>query len=216
MIIFKKEKPVVRLCLAHADKMLACAEAATAATCHWVRAETDAAKGYHDTVGRLETEADELRREIRNALYEGAYLPQIREDLFRLIQSVDDVANKCEDVWEFFATQIPDVPAEYRDGFVAMMDLSLEAARMVHDALTVYFKPKGKIKRIREQLEAIYLAESRIDKMEWKMTRRIFKSDLELSQKTQLQRALRAMSNVSDKAQDVAYGIDLIAMKSVV
>ncbi len=216
MIIFKKEKRVVKLCLAHADKILECAEAATAATSHWIRVEIDEAKTYQDTVGRLETEADDLRREIRDALYEGAYLPQIREDLFRLIQLVDRVANTCEDVWEFFATQIPDIPDEYRNEFAEIMDLSLQTVRMMHDALQTYFKPKGKIKRVREQLESIYLAESRIDRMEWKLTRRIFKSDLELPRKTQLQRALSTMTRISDLAEDVADEIDLIAMKSVV
>lgn len=216
MLIFKKEKRVVKLCSSHIDKVLEASEAAAAAIRHYVKGEVAEAEGYKDQVGRLENEADSLRREIGDTLYDGAYLPQIRGDLFRLIQGVDAIANKCEDAWEFFATQNPEIPSQYAAAFVEVIDAMMLTVTALHRALSIYFKPKGKIKSVREEAQEVAKGESRVDEMEWNLTQRLFNSDMDLANKMHLKRGLTMICDISDCAEDAADEVDVVSMKSVV
>jgi len=216
MLIFKKEKRVVKLCSGHADKVLECAEVTAAAIRRYCMGQPAESRIDGEQVGRMETEADELRREIGDTLFDGAYLPQIREDLFRLIQSVDTVANKSEDAWEFFATESPQIPDGYGAALVEATDAMMVAVRALHGTLKIYFKPKGKMKRVREESVAVSKAESALDDIEWKLTQRLFASELELATKQHLKKALTVICRVADCAEDAADEVNVASMKSVV
>ncbi len=54
-------------------------------------------KKVTDTV-KIETQADLIRHEIRNKLYYGAYMPLLREDIYKLVECIDMVANSAENV----------------------------------------------------------------------------------------------------------------------
>ena len=42
---------------------------------------------------KLKKQADLIRHEIRNKLYYGAYMPLLREDIYKLVECIDMVAN---------------------------------------------------------------------------------------------------------------------------
>jgi uncharacterized protein Yka (UPF0111/DUF47 family) len=102
MLIFKKEKRVIGLIMEHIEKTAECVHATTDNIRVYLNGDhsedSDAAGRVSATrVNSLEAEADALLREIRDLLYSGAYLPQIRGDLYRLMSSVDMVTNTAED-----------------------------------------------------------------------------------------------------------------------
>ncbi len=107
MQIFKKEKKVVELALRHVDltreSLGIMAAAVKAAASDDLSGLDSAAK----SVNRLETDADEALRDIRDLLYSGAYLPTIRGDLYRLLSAVDKITNRIEGCVEFVSSQKP-------------------------------------------------------------------------------------------------------------
>ena len=66
-------------------------------------------KKVTDTV-KIETQADLIRHEIRNKLYYGAYMPLLREDIYKLVECIDMVANSAEKCCDFFLNQRPVIP----------------------------------------------------------------------------------------------------------
>ena len=56
-------------------------------------------------VNSLESEADTLPRGIREMLYQGTYLPQIRGNIYRLMSAIDRVSNTAWDCFDSFHFQ---------------------------------------------------------------------------------------------------------------
>ena len=110
MIIFKKEKEVIDLIEKHADKMEECLSTAIKTIQAYLEDNLDAAKTLARQTDKIESDADLIRHEIRDKLYYGAYMPLIREDIYKLVECIDMVANSAEKCCDFFLNQRPVIP----------------------------------------------------------------------------------------------------------
>jgi len=94
----KKEKEVIERLLALSKKTV---EASVTLkeffTCYFEE-RCDEAQDYFRSIKRIEHEADELRRGIISDIYKGLFLPDMREVIHSLTESVDKIVNKCESV----------------------------------------------------------------------------------------------------------------------
>lgn len=221
MLIFKKEKRVIGLIMEHIEKTADCVH--TTADNLRIYINSDHSENS-DAIGRanaarvnsLEAEADSLLREIRDMLYSGAYLPQMRGDIYRLMSSVDMVTNRAEDCSDFFHYQSPIVPVEYREDMGLIVDLTDESFRQFRKALKHYFGPKDKPDKVRLRAKKIGELESDIDKLERKVTTRIFSSQLDKCEKLHLQQSLRKIARISDTIEDAADELELMNVKSII
>lgn len=221
MLIFKKEKRVIGLIIEHIEKTAECVYAATDNIRIYLNGNhSDSANAVsRDNAARvnsLEAEADSLLREIRELLYSGAYLPQMRSDIYRLMSSVDMVTNRAEDCSDFVHLQSPAIPEEYRSDIASIIELTDETFRQFYKALKYYFGPKDKPDKVRMGGEKISELESQIDKLERRVTTRIFDSQLDKSDKIHLQQCLAQITRISDTIEDAADELELINVKSIV
>ncbi|MBW1871968.1 MAG: DUF47 family protein, partial [Deltaproteobacteria bacterium] len=69
-----------------------------------------------------ESEADDMRREIEQRLYEGAFMPIQRGDYAAMVEKVDKIANQCEAVAEFLLLTRPGLSAADKDGLIRIME----------------------------------------------------------------------------------------------
>ncbi len=215
MLIFKKEKAVIELISRHIDKSTECVQA----TIDFLKAyiadnhsdSTDAVR----RVNSLESEADTLLREIRDMLYSGAYLPQIRGDIYRLMSAIDGVSNKSEDCFDHFHYQFPEIPDEYTGDIGTILDLTLECFSALQKGLKAYFGPKDKVEKVRKHGMRVSEYESRIDALERELTARIFKTSMDKGEKLHLRRCLRKISAISDATEDAADQLQWVSVKSV-
>ena len=216
MLIFKKEKAVIELISRHVDKSAECVEA----TIHSVRAyisDNDLnATGAVVLVNRAESEADTLLREIRDLLYSGAYLPQIRGDIYRLMSAIDRVSNKAENCFDHFRYQFPEIPDEFTDDVNAILDLTLECFAALQKGLKAYFGPKDKVEKIRKHGVRVSESESRIDELERELTAQIFNTTLDKGEKLHLRRCLRKITAISDATEDAADQLQWVSVKSII
>jgi len=216
MLIFKKEKRVVKLILQHIEKTSDSVQETTNALKSYISGSPDESWAADSHVYSLESEADSLLREIREMLYSGAYLPSIRGDIYRLMSSVDSVSNKAESCFDFFCNQIPDIPEEYRSDFATALDLTADCFAEFRKALEAFFGPKDKLKSVRTHCRAVGELESRIDQIERELTRRIFSSPMNKGDKIHLRQALRRTAAISDSVENAADELELISLKSIV
>lgn len=61
----------------------------------------------------IEHDADALRRDIENKLYIQNLIPDLRADVLQLVENLDKIINKFDEVTYKFYIEQPDIPAEY-------------------------------------------------------------------------------------------------------
>ncbi len=216
MKIFKKEKKVVQLITSHIKTVESCVGIVSDTLEHYLLGDLTKAEEHARRANEAESKADYLRSEIREVLFSGAYLPLIREDIHTLVARVDRIANGAENCSDFFLGQRPEIPEEMRDAFINVVRVSFGVVKPLAKALSVYFKPKGKVKNMRAHTKEVGEQESIVDAKEWELTRTIFSSSMDLSHKLHLKLALSHIVEVPDRAEDAADRLELTGLKSVI
>jgi predicted phosphate transport protein (TIGR00153 family) len=217
MAFFKKEKEVIGLILKHLDCVEGCLKSGIKTIEHYLVDNIKEAKVSARKSRDLESEADVIRYGIRDKLYSGAYLPLLREDIYKLIESVDKVGNAAEAVSDFFLNQRPLIPDEMKPDFLAVAQASLGIIDPLKLAVLCYFKGECKIEVVREHTKEIGLQESKVDKLEWDLTKEIFTSpSLDFAHKHHVKNCLDAIVEVSDRAEDAGDQLELATLKSMV
>jgi len=216
MIIFKKEKEVIDLIEKHADKMEECLLTAIKTIQAYLKENIDEAKKLGRETDKIEKQADLIRHEIRNKLYYGAYMPLLREDIYKLVECIDMVANSAEKCCDFFLNQRPVIPDFLKPKYLEAVQESLGVSAPLKHALLCYLKGLCPIEVSRQHSRDIGLLESKVDQIEWDITKKIFSSDLDYSHKIHLRLCLDTIVEVSDLGEDAADRLELVTLKSMI
>ena len=215
-MFFKKEKEVIELILKHLELVEDSLKNGIRTIEFYLDDNIGEAKILGRKVRSEESEADIVRYKTRDKLYSGAYLPLLREDIYKLIESIDKVANAGEACCDFFLNQRPLIPAELRPAFVEVVRESLGIIDNLKLAVLCYFKGECKIEIVREHTKEIGMQESRVDKFEWDLTKAILTSPMDLAHKLHLRLCLESVVEVSDRAEDAGDQLELATLKSMV
>jgi len=216
MIFFKKEKEVIGLITSHIEIVEECVLSAAKTIEAYLKDDINSAKRLAQQVDRIEARADLVRYEIRDKLYSGAYLPRLREDIYKLVESLDEVANSGEACCDFFLNQRPVFPDELKPLFLDVSQESLGVIKPLKAAILCFIKGEDPTEVIRKHAKEVGLKESEVDKIEWDLTKQIFTSTLDHSHKLHLRRCLEIIASVSDLAEDVTDQLDLVTLKSMI
>ena len=214
--MFKKEKQVIELILKHLDLIEKSMKEGLKTIECYMDDNISEAKVFGRKTRSHESEADLIRYDIRDKLYSGAYLPLLREDIYKLVESIDKVGNAAEACSDFFLNQRPSIPKEMKSHFLAASKESLGVVESLKLAVLCYFKGDCKIETVRDHTREIGLTESRVDKLEWDLTKEIFTSELDFAHKTHLKHCLDTIVEVSDRAEDAGDQLELATLKSMV
>ena len=127
----------------HMVKVFACTSALETFFIAIFDNDWDKAALVHKEINQLEEEADDLKREIRQKLPEGLFMPVPRTDLVDLIGRQDRIANKVEDIAGLMIGRKMDFPASMQESMV----------RYVHCTIGVCKKANQIIQELDELLE---------------------------------------------------------------
>jgi len=216
MAIFKKEKEVIELIIKHADTVEECLAVSLQTLQSYIQDYLTNAKKLAHKSDDIETKADIIRRQIRDKLYYGAYMPILREDIFRLVVTLDNVANAAETCCDVFLNQRPAVPKKFKSDFEKIIDASLGVGKPLKHAVLCYLQGICPIEVSRQHSKDIGLSESKVDAMERKLTKKIFSSSLKYSHKNHLRLCLEKIVDVSDRAEDSSEQLDIVILKSMI
>jgi predicted phosphate transport protein (TIGR00153 family) len=214
-MLFKKEKKVIKIILKHLDFTVETLKTGIQTVECYLNGDISEAKQLARKVRSLESEADLIRYDLRDKLYSGAYLPLLREDVYKLTESIDKVANAGEACCDFFLNQRPIIPDELKPAFIEIVMDSLGIVENLSLAVLCYLKGDCKIETVREHTKDIGLQESRVDKLEWDLTKAIFTSGMDFARQMHLKLCLDCIVEVSDRAEDAGDQLELAALKSV-
>ena len=212
-MFYRKEKQVNELILKHLEEVDECLRTALKAIEEYLSSNIEEAKSLAIKVDQIETETDSVRREIIGKLYSGAYLPSLRSDILHLVEHLDKIADGAEACCDFFLDQRPEIPEEMRQIFLKIMQHSISSFIPLKEAVDSFFTDTFDIETIRERAKEVGEIESAVDKVEWDITRDIFKTELDYGHKIHLKMCLESMVEVSDRVEDAADELEIIIIK---
>ncbi|MFB6286975.1 MAG: DUF47 domain-containing protein [Candidatus Bipolaricaulia bacterium] len=156
--------------------------------------------------GRLEGEADDVRRHVESLLLKGALLPESLQDLWDFIEQVDKLADRGEALLDFVLLQRVEIPADlqpYVDEISGLTDQLIDELR---DALKLLFENLTKVPDHTRRVEEL---EHEIDGLEREAVRRAFGLEVELAHKTQIRELFMILTDISDQGEDVSDLLEL-------
>jgi predicted phosphate transport protein (TIGR00153 family) len=216
MLVFKKEKEARKQVLGHLNQVQECLTESRNALEAFIGGDSETVQAKRELVSELESGADSMVRHIREVLLDGAFLPHIRSDVYRLVGAVDTLANKAEGLSRFLADRPPALPDEFKPDLLVLYQHSLDSFGELREALRDYFKPKGVLENLHVHVTRVGELESEVDRMESRLLKRVFASQLSLGEKLHLENLIKKAAEVSDLTEDAADELEFAAMKSVV
>lgn len=163
-------------------------------------------EGYGDTykkinkqVKKIEHEADKLRRDIENRLYIQNLIPDLRADVLNLVENIDKVINKFDEVAYRFYIEHPEIPDEYHVRLLELCEQVSDCCENMAIACRSFFRD---ISTVRDYSQKVYFIEHETDLTSGKMREDIFNTDLPLANKLQLSALISEIADIADIAED--------------
>jgi predicted phosphate transport protein (TIGR00153 family) len=164
------------------------------------------------TISTLETDADIVKRKIENLLYTRSLMPQLRGDIMRLLEDIDNIIDMAKSSLYQFDVEVPYIPAELHADFIKLTEVSVAAVETVIPVARAYFRDPESIK---EKIHRVYFYEKEVDKIAMTLKRKVFQemTNLKLSEKFHLRYFTLHIENLSDCAEKVADLLSIMAIK---
>ncbi len=167
------------------------------------------------TLSVLETEADIMRRKVENILYTQSLMPQLRGDIMRLMEELDNIIDLAKKNLYQFDVEIPFIPNELHQELKKLTELAVAACESVLPAARAYFREPEAVK---EKIHRTYLYEKEADKLADGIKRKVFHDmpSLKLSEKFHLRYFTLHIETISDAAEKAADLISIMAIKRTI
>lgn len=150
-------------------------------------------------IKQIEHDADNLRRDIENNLYSQNLIPDLRADVLHLVENLDKVINKFDEVSYKFYIERPEITSEYHMRINELCDLSAECAENMAKASRAFFRD---LSSVRDYSQKVYFIEHESDLSAGHLREAIFDSDLPLANKLQLSDFINDIADIADIAED--------------
>ncbi len=163
-------------------------------------------------ITHLESEADNVRRDIKYRLYAYMLIPESRGDVLGILETMDDIVDVCEKVIEQFSIETPEIPEDLIQDFVDLADLSEKAVEEVVKAARAFFR---QITLVSDYVNKVHFYEHEADDVEEQLKRKAFQGDIikSFSQKVHMRYFAEKIAEVSDVAEQVAERLSVYAIK---
>lgn len=198
--LFSKTKPLENKIDLFHDKLLdAAMNFKKAIRIYLKEKRSEEYKKINKQIKQIEHDADNLRRDIEAKLYTQNLIPDLRADVLNLVENLDKVINKFDEVvYEFYIEQ-PDIPEEYHMRFTEICDLSADCTENLSIASRAFFRD---FSSVRDFSQKVYFIEHESDVSSGHLKQAVFDSELPLANKLQLNILISEIAEIADIAED--------------
>jgi predicted phosphate transport protein (TIGR00153 family) len=158
----------------------------------------------------IESSADALRRTIENRLYTETLIPDLRGDVLGLLESIDRVLNRTTETLTQFDVEMPALIAELKPLFVDLTEASMAAVEAMVTAGRAYFRDP---ERVRDYINKAMFYEHEADTRGDQIKRKVFRMNIDLSQKIHMRYFAYHIETISDEAEDVCDRLAIATIK---
>ncbi len=150
-------------------------------------------------IKQIEHDADCLRRDIESKLYTQNLIPDLRADVLQLVENLDRVINRFDEVTYKFFIERPEIPSEYHSRIIELCDLTATCAENMGKASRAFFRD---LSSVRDYSQKVYFIEHESDLSSGHLRNAIFDSDLPLANKIQISDFINEIADIADLAED--------------
>ena len=163
-------------------------------------------------VRKLETQSDELRREIKYKLYKELLIPDARGDVLGLLETMDDVIDTVEMVMVRFSIEKPKLWPELKEDFLELSTASVRCVAELVSAARAFFR---EISKVADCIVQVHFWEHEADQIEERIMKKAFEGDFikDLSEKVHMRYFAERISLLADEAESVAERLDIYTIK---
>jgi len=131
----------------HADKVKECTHMFKEAVNLHLQGRYEEFENIKDEVARLESEADAIKRNIRNHLPRGILMPVDKFQFFQYLREQDKVLDEIEETLFWLSFKHISIPEELKDEFINLVDLVIKPVNLLPQLVSqaiVYFRTNYK------------------------------------------------------------------------
>ncbi|MEA2104406.1 MAG: DUF47 family protein [Candidatus Cloacimonadota bacterium] len=178
----------------------------------YLNQDTKRFETQYENITKLESEADNIRRNIKYKLYTNMLIPESRGDVLGLLETMDNVVDTAEKAIEQFSIEKPDIPKFLHKDFLLLAELSSKSVEEVVKGARSFFK---EINLVNDFINKVHYYEHEADNVEEILKRNVFNSEeiTRFSKKVHLRYFAEKIALVSDVAEEVAERLAVYAIK---
>ncbi|HDD35671.1 MAG TPA: TIGR00153 family protein [Candidatus Desulfofervidus auxilii] len=161
-----------------------------------------------EKVSRIEHEADGMKREIRNSLPRGVFMPVDKFQFFTLLRELDQILDSAEDtvVWLSFKEGV--VVKEISQDFNTLVDVCVDAVSTLSEAIHLMPGAVGFIKKdkdlVLEKIRDVRQKEWESDQIAQGIVKIVFKLKVDCLTLHHLLETTKYIGNIADHAENAA------------
>ncbi|MEE6208012.1 MAG: DUF47 family protein [Alphaproteobacteria bacterium] len=161
-------------------------------------------------IKNIESQADDLRRDIESGLYIHNLIPDLRADVLQMVENIDKVINEFDEVAHKFYIEQPDIPEKFQPKFKNLVKQVSECAENMAIASRAFFRDFA---TVRDYSKKVYFLEHESDKTWASLKQDVFDSDMELAHKIQLNTLVGDVADIADRAEDCIDAVLIFTIK---
>ncbi len=150
-------------------------------------------------IKQIEHDADNLRRDIEQKLYTQNLIPDLRADVLHIVENLDKVINKFDEVTYQFFVEVPEIPEEYHSRILELCALVADCAENMAIASRSFFRD---FSLVRDFSQKVYFMEHESDLVSGRLREAVFASELPLANKLQISNVINEVADIGDIAED--------------
>lgn len=206
----KKEREIIEKIIALSFKTVEAVSALKDYFVCYFSSECDNRNKLFSDIKRIEHEADEIRRYIIAETYKGLFLPDMREVIHSLSESIDKIVNKCESVSKIMDYQKPEIPKNLEEKILTQLECGINTAKAFSNSVRELFNNIDNVTPLILQVEKLEHDE---DIVEENLLKEIFSLDIHLSQKMQLKELVINIGDIVDRTEDASDVLEVLLLK---
>ncbi len=163
----------------------------------------------------IESESDDIRREIKHTLYKDLLIPESRGDVLGLLENLDDMINTAKKVLVRFSIEKPIIWPELKDDFIELSENSTKCVKEIASATRAFFREPNTVP---DYLVTVHYLEHEADKIEERIMRKSFEGSFitNFSEKVHMRYFAEKISLLADEAESVADRLDIYTIKRTI
>ncbi len=194
----------------HAEKVKECSWAFHQAVECYASIRCDTFEELRQEVSRFENEADAIKRRIRGHLPIGVMLPVEKFEIFRYLREQDSVLDSIKEATNWLSYR-PEagIPKYAEKDFFMLIDAviePIEALTVMIAEARIYFKnfSEKQRRKVKEIITNLRQLEHEADKLEYTLTKKIFKYEKDPITALHLIKLVEVIGNTADHAENTA------------
>lgn len=161
-------------------------------------------------ISEIESEADNLRRDIKKIIYSEMLIPDSRGDVLGLIETSDEIFSLFKNSLWSFSNETPKIGEDLIAGYRRLTNMVVKAVDELTSGCRAFFISPH---LVTSYTAKVTLYEKEADKIGAVLKTDIFSLDIELTEKIHLREFVDCIDCIADHAEDVADRLSIYAIK---